>query len=109
MRSPSCCGFRGVLWVGRDFSVLLLLLFFFFVERTRPAASMMRTRCLIYLSTSTSSSPTDYNALTKCALDVVPGNVIRLWRHYYVIPALLVAVVYQVCKERVVRRTVVEQ
>ena len=45
-RSPGCCGFRGVFWVGRIFSI------FFFFERTRPAASM-RTPCLIHLSTST--------------------------------------------------------
>ena len=74
----------GVLLVGRDFSVFCCRFFFFF-ERTRPAASMMRTRCLIYLSTSTSGSPTDYDASTKCALGGVPGNVIRLWRLYYML------------------------
>ena len=42
-RSPGCCGFRGVFWVGR---------FFFPFERTRPAASM-RPPCLVYLSTNT--------------------------------------------------------
>ena len=43
----SCCGFRGVFWVRRDF----VFFRFFFFERTRPAASM-RPPCLIYLSTS---------------------------------------------------------
>ena len=91
------------------FRVVVVVVVFFFC-RTHTACCKHDENALPhYLSTSTSSSPTDYNALTKCALDVVPGNVIRLWRHYYVIPALLVAVVYQVCKERVVRRTVVEQ
>ena len=44
----SCCGFRGVFWVRRDF-VFILSLFSF--EHTRPAANM-RLPCLIYLSTS---------------------------------------------------------
>ena len=49
-RSLGCCGFRGVLWVRRDF--VIFTPDFFFFERTRPAASM-RPLCLIYLSTST--------------------------------------------------------
>ena len=47
-RSPGCCGFRGVLWVRRDFVFIFRFVFF---ERTRPAASM-RPHCLINLSTS---------------------------------------------------------
>ena len=43
----SCCGFRGVFWVRRDF----VFFRFFFFERARPAASM-RPPCLIYLSAS---------------------------------------------------------
>ena len=48
-RSTGGCGFRGVFWVGRIFSVLFFRFFFF--ERTRPAAST-RPPFLIYLSTS---------------------------------------------------------
>ena len=52
-QSPGCCGFRGVFWVQRDFSVFFFCsIFLFFFERTRPAASM-RPSCLIYFSTST--------------------------------------------------------
>ena len=49
-RSPGCCGFRGVFWVGRIFSSFFFFDLFFF-NRTRRAASM-RPPCLIYLSTS---------------------------------------------------------
>ena len=48
-RSPGCCGFRGVFWVGRFFFVFFVFRFFFFFERTRPAASI-RLSCLIFLS-----------------------------------------------------------
>ena len=80
----------GLLWISWCFGwggiirVFLSFDFFFFFEHARPAASM-RPPCLIYLSTSTSGSPTDYDASTKCALDGVPGNVIRLWRLYYML------------------------
>ena len=50
-RSPGCCVFRGVFWVGQNFFVFFFL-DFFFLEPTRPAASM-RPSCLTYLSTST--------------------------------------------------------
>ena len=39
IRSPGCCGFRGVfLGGGADFSVFFLFDFFSFFERTRPHA-----------------------------------------------------------------------
>ena len=53
-RSPECCGFRGVFWVGRIFFSVFFFDYFFF-EGTRPAASM-RPPCLIYLSTSNNES-----------------------------------------------------
>ena len=53
-RSPSCCGFRGVFRVGRNFFPCFFLRFFFL--RTHTAASM-RPPCLIYLSTSNEARP----------------------------------------------------
>ena len=38
-RSPGCCGFRGVFWVGQIFFPCFFFRFFFSFERTRPAAS----------------------------------------------------------------------
>ena len=38
-RSPGCCEFRGVFWVGRIFVAFFFSSFFSF-ERTRPAANM---------------------------------------------------------------------
>ena len=54
LRSLGCCGFRGVVWVGRIFSCFFFDFFLF--ERTRHAASM-RPPCLIYLSTSNEARP----------------------------------------------------
>ena len=48
-RSPGCCGFRGVFWVGWIFSCYFFFVFFF--EHTRPAASV-KPLCLIDFSTS---------------------------------------------------------
>ena len=50
-RSPGCCGFRGMFWMGRIF-----FLFFFpsFFPRTHTACCRYEAAsCLIYLSTST--------------------------------------------------------
>ena len=49
-RTPGCCGFRGVFWVGRDFFVFFV---FFFFLRTHTACCKYEAPCLIYLSTST--------------------------------------------------------
>ena len=49
-RSPGCCGFGGVFWVGRICSCFFLDFVFI---RTHTACCMMRRPCLIYLRTTT--------------------------------------------------------
>ena len=50
-RSPGCCGFRGVFWVGRIFFV------FFFLRTHTACCKYEAASCLIYLSTSNEARP----------------------------------------------------
>ena len=54
-RSPGCCGFRGVFWVGRIFFVFFFVELFFSSNAHDLLQVRMRPPCLIYLSTSGSS------------------------------------------------------
>ena len=75
-RTPGCCGFRGVFWVGRDFFVFSISLHF---QSRRPRAvnvdSVKGLRQPTNLPTENSRPPIP----TRCTVYCAPTS--EIWRH----------------------------